>query len=198
MLVARGQVDGGVAVTGRGADVMPLVVGCGSVLVEGGEVHRLVLGAGLNGLGVTLDGQLIPAAFEILVASILGDDCLLKRICWHFLHNVLDRYLEHHIHNWSILYSKLSLLTSSTFFSKFERTLIEYHRFAILLKSLFRLKSQAEKSSIKIDNLFLVASAKSAGQKLTFNKNSVVSYDSSIAGESCPTPALRIKISIPP
>jgi len=31
-----------------------------------------------------------------------------------------------------------------------------------------------EKSSIKIDNLFLVASAKSAGQKLTFNKKNLI------------------------
>merc|ERR1719438_528315 len=78
--------------------------------MEGGEVHRLVLGAGLDGLGVTLDGQLIAAAFEILVAPVLGGYCLLQRICWLLFHNVLDCYLFNFLLNarsWLLLWRRL-------------------------------------------------------------------------------------------
>lgn len=49
-----------------------LLICSGSVLVEGGQVTLLLFGAHADSLRVALDGLLILASLEILVALVLG------------------------------------------------------------------------------------------------------------------------------
>lgn len=56
-----------------------LLVGCSSVLVEGGQVTLLFFRAQADGLRVALDGLLVLTRLEILVASVLGSLCLIQR-----------------------------------------------------------------------------------------------------------------------
>lgn len=56
-----------------------MLEGCGSVLVEGGQIVLLLLGTETYGLGVALDGLIVFTSLEILVAFVLGRLRLIQR-----------------------------------------------------------------------------------------------------------------------
>ena len=91
--MAAGRVSGG------GPGTYLLLVGGGSVLVEGGEVSLLLRGAEADGLRVALDGLLVLGGLEVLVALVLGPLGAVQRALRKREGGKCDGQLETNVHS---------------------------------------------------------------------------------------------------
>merc|ERR1719234_69516 len=74
------QLHCNVAIRNHRVKVIQLVVGGGSVLMEGGQVYLLVRGTFFYCFCVAFNCQLVPSPSKVFVSSVFGSNSLFKRV----------------------------------------------------------------------------------------------------------------------